>query len=170
MHPASRARSWFSTRHRHSSPRTLKTRWLSSLSLRWRWDRPSPLRARLRPRYERTVRSNRTTFVAAQGTLAVLEASAAAGTVNRIVLTSSIAAVMGRPGDKAGCFDETDWNLSSNLDSDGLDQVCSMATPFRMNHAHCWHTSYLVTYRRSCSPALVPLLQEDGRGGCLEVC
>ena len=43
----------------------------------------------------------------------------------RVVLTSSIAALLGRPDDKAGCFDESDWNLSSrpegNPQGDGLD-------------------------------------------------
>ena len=43
----------------------------------------------------------------------------------RVVLTSSVAAIMGRPADKATCFDESDWNLSSeaegNPPGDGLD-------------------------------------------------
>lgn len=57
---------------------------------------------------------------AVEGTEAVLEAAVAAG-VKRVVLTSSIAAIMGRPTDKEGCFNEDDWNLSSTLDGDGLD-------------------------------------------------
>jgi len=43
----------------------------------------------------------------------------------RVVLTSSVAAVMGTPADKASCFDESDWNLSSqaggNPPGHGLD-------------------------------------------------
>ena len=36
----------------------------------------------------------------------------------RVVLTSSVAAVMGGVKDKDGCFDEDDWNESSSLDSE----------------------------------------------------
>jgi nucleoside-diphosphate-sugar epimerase len=43
---------------------------------------------------------------AVEGTLAVLKAAASAGTVERVVLTSSVAAVMGGVGDKDGCFNE----------------------------------------------------------------
>lgn len=41
----------------------------------------------------------------------------------RVVLTSSVAAVMGRASDKETCFDEADWNFSSTVDGggDGLD-------------------------------------------------
>jgi len=37
--------------------------------------------------------------------------------VRRVILTSSMAAIMGRPTDKPSdeCFDETDWNESSSL-------------------------------------------------------
>jgi dihydroflavonol-4-reductase len=39
-----------------------------------------------------------------------------------VVLTSSVAAVMGGVQDKEGCFDEDDWNTSSKLSSSsGLD-------------------------------------------------
>ena len=43
----------------------------------------------------------------------------------RVVLTSSVAAIMGTPADKASCFDESDWNLSSQAEGNppghGLD-------------------------------------------------
>ena len=43
----------------------------------------------------------------------------------RVVLTSSVAAIMGKATDKEGCFDEDDWNYSStprgNPPGDGLD-------------------------------------------------
>lgn len=57
---------------------------------------------------------------AVQGTENVMLAAAAAG-VTRVVLTSSVAAIMGRPTDKDGPFDENDWNYSSTLGGDGLD-------------------------------------------------
>ena len=58
---------------------------------------------------------------AVEGTEAVMQAAVAAG-VGRVVLTSSIAAIMGKVSDKASCFDEDDWNWSSSLESaDGLD-------------------------------------------------
>ena len=50
---------------------------------------------------------------AVEGTLAVLKAAASAGTVERVVLTSSVAAVMGGVGDKDGCFNEDGALLSS---------------------------------------------------------
>ena len=58
---------------------------------------------------------------AVEGTEAVMQAAVAAG-VGRVVLTSSIAAIMGKVSDKASCFDEDDWNWSSSRESvDGLD-------------------------------------------------
>lgn len=43
----------------------------------------------------------------------------------RVVLTSSVAAVMGKAADKEGCFDETDWNYTSTAEGsppgDGID-------------------------------------------------
>lgn len=50
---------------------------------------------------------------AVEGTEAATKAAIASGSVKKIVLTSSIAATMGGFGDKDGCFDETDWNWSS---------------------------------------------------------
>ena len=50
---------------------------------------------------------------AVEGTEAATKAAIASGSVRKIVLTSSIAATMGGFGDKDGCFDETDWNWSS---------------------------------------------------------
>lgn len=59
---------------------------------------------------------------AVKGTEAVLAAAALAG-VTRVVLTSSIAAVKGAaPKADGSCFSEDDWNESSTLDGDGLDQ------------------------------------------------
>ena len=55
---------------------------------------------------------------AAEGAAAVVVNARPA---TRVVLTSSIAAIMGSPKDKAGCFDEDDWNLSSSLG--GTDQL-----------------------------------------------
>jgi nucleoside-diphosphate-sugar epimerase len=55
---------------------------------------------------------------AAEGAAAVVGNARPA---TRVVLTSSIAAIMGSPKDKAGCFDEDDWNLSSSLG--GTDQL-----------------------------------------------
>lgn len=34
----------------------------------------------------------------------------------RVVLTSSVAAIIGKPTDKEGCFDEDDWNFSSKAE------------------------------------------------------
>jgi len=58
---------------------------------------------------------------AVKGTENVMR-SAVAHSVQRVVLTSSVAAVMGGLGDKDCAFDESDWNTSSTIDSDcGLD-------------------------------------------------
>jgi nucleoside-diphosphate-sugar epimerase len=60
---------------------------------------------------------------ALKGTTNLLQSVISEATVRpRVVITSSVAAVMGGVGDKQGCFDEEDWNLSSKLTSDnGLD-------------------------------------------------
>jgi dihydroflavonol-4-reductase len=51
---------------------------------------------------------------AVEGTISVLTAAAGAGTVRRVVLTSSFAAIMGEPG--ATVFTEADWNTWSSPD------------------------------------------------------
>ena len=50
---------------------------------------------------------------AVEGTENAVKAALASSSVRRIVITSSIAAVMGKFTDKEGCFDEDDWNESS---------------------------------------------------------
>ena len=44
----------------------------------------------------------------------------------RVVLTSSVAAIMGTPADKASCFDESDWNLSSQAEGNPLGHGLDM--------------------------------------------
>ncbi len=51
---------------------------------------------------------------ALEGTAAVMEAAAAAGTIKRIVLTSSVAAITDEP-DSTKVFTERDWNTRSSL-------------------------------------------------------
>ena len=59
---------------------------------------------------------------ALEGTTHAVSAALASPSVRRIIVTSSIAATMGRFTDKDGCFNEDDWNGSSKPDaSDGLD-------------------------------------------------
>jgi nucleoside-diphosphate-sugar epimerase len=62
---------------------------------------------------------------ALKGTQNVFASIARAGSKPRVVLTSSVAAVLGKATDKATCFDEDDWNSSSkpegNPPGDGLD-------------------------------------------------
>ena len=59
---------------------------------------------------------------AVEGTTHAVSAALASPSVRRIIVTSSIAATMGRFTDKDGCFNEDDWNGSSKPDaSDGLD-------------------------------------------------
>jgi nucleoside-diphosphate-sugar epimerase len=60
---------------------------------------------------------------AVQGTLAVMAAAAAAGTVRRVVLTSSVAAVRSAKDPRVGyCFSEGDWNTLSSIDGgDAMD-------------------------------------------------
>jgi len=64
------------------------------------------------------------------GTRNAMKAAQSAG-VHRVVLTSSMAAIFGKPSDKVasyarmipeGCFSEDDWNESSSLQGDALDQ------------------------------------------------
>jgi len=60
---------------------------------------------------------------AVRGTKNVLR-SALAANVTRVVITSSMAAVFGKPTDKAEeeCFNEEDWNESSSITGDTLDK------------------------------------------------
>jgi len=62
---------------------------------------------------------------ALDGTRNVFRSIARTGRRPRIVLTSSVAAVMGKATDKESCFDEDDWNFSSTPEGsppgDGLD-------------------------------------------------
>eukprot|EP00900_Chrysochromulina_parva_P010738 jgi/Chrpa1/19666/Chrysochromulina_OHIO_Genome00022050-RA len=62
---------------------------------------------------------------ALKGTQNVFASIARSGSKPRVVLTSSVAAVLGKATDKATCFDEDDWNFSSkpegNPPGDGLD-------------------------------------------------
>ena len=62
---------------------------------------------------------------ALEGTRNCFSSIAKAKTVARVVLTSSVAAVLGKATDKEGCFDEDDWNFSStpegNPPGDGID-------------------------------------------------
>ena len=46
----------------------------------------------------------------------IARAMGAGGPPPRVVLTSSVAAIMGKPTDKATCFDEDDWNTSSEAE------------------------------------------------------
>jgi nucleoside-diphosphate-sugar epimerase len=60
-----------------------------------------------------------------EGTRNVFASIGRSGGTPRFVLTSSVAAVLGKATDKATCFDEDDWNFSStpegNPPGDGLD-------------------------------------------------
>jgi len=62
---------------------------------------------------------------ALNGTRNVFGSIARSGGKPRVVLTSSVAAVLGKATDKSTCFDEDDWNYSStpegNPPGDGLD-------------------------------------------------
>jgi len=49
------------------------------------------------------------------GTLNVLRAAAKAGTVKRVVVTSSVAAVVGETLVEGKAYSEADWNLDSRL-------------------------------------------------------
>ena len=62
---------------------------------------------------------------ALEGTRNVFSSIERTGGRPRVVLTSSIAAMLGKPTDKESCFDEDDWNFSSTPEGsppgDGLD-------------------------------------------------
>ena len=55
----------------------------------------------------------------------IARAMAAGGSPPRVVLTSSVAAIMGKPTDKATCFYEDDWNGSSEAEGAQLAHACA---------------------------------------------
>lgn len=62
---------------------------------------------------------------AVKGTLSVFEAATRAGGVKRIVLTSSFAAISGKPRDRS--WSEADWNTTSTLESGSYAYSKTMA-------------------------------------------
>ncbi|MGI9665543.1 MAG: NAD-dependent epimerase/dehydratase family protein [Acidimicrobiia bacterium] len=99
---------------------------------------------------------------AVKGTEAVLEAASLVGTVKRVVLTSSVAAVMGAP--RARVFTETDWNTVSTLDNGPYSFSKTQAERLAWDYVESEQPSFdLVVINPSgvIGPSIVPRLNQS---------
>jgi dihydroflavonol-4-reductase len=100
---------------------------------------------------------------AVEGTLTVLRAATVTGTVKRIVLTSSVAAVSGAPRERP--FTEDDWNRESGLDNAPYSFSKTLAERGAWEYVESERPSFdLVSINPSgvIGPSIVPRLNQTG--------
>jgi dihydroflavonol-4-reductase len=99
---------------------------------------------------------------AVKGTLAVLEAARRAGTVRRVVFTSSFVAVQGKPEGRV--FTEADWNTEASLTHQSYNYSKTMAERAAWDFVESERPAFdLVSVNPTVviGPSLIPALNES---------
>lgn len=98
---------------------------------------------------------------AVEGTLNVLRAATSAGTVNRVVLTSSFAAMMRPP--EQGVFTEDDWNVKDSLERSPYNYSKTMAEQAAWDYAQSGLAGFdlvVINPPAVIGPSIVPRVNE----------